>query len=110
MLTRNRGNNQQSCQFDTIQFEIECEAKFVKSEQKYFETNYEIDSDPHQSEAVYRVWDGVLLIGRFSWDRQWWRAEAYYSNRTYIRSLKSLFKVFNSNQKAINYIVRSYEN
>ena len=109
MLTRNRGNNQELCQFDAIQFELECEAKFVKSENQYRKTNYEIDSDPYQSESIYRVWDGVLLIGRFFWDGQWWRGEPYYSNRTYIRSLKSLFRVFNSNTKAINYIIRSDE-
>ena len=106
MLTRNRGNNQQLCQFDAIQFELECEAKFVRAENQYRETQIEIDSDPHHHKSIYRVWDGKLLIGRFSCERKQWRAEPYSSNSTYTRSLKSLVRVFDSNQKAINYIVR----
>lgn len=110
MLTRNRGNNQELCEFDAIQFELECEAKFVKSENQYRETSYEIDSDSCYVESVYRVWDGRLLIGRFSGENRWWRAEPYYLNRTYIRSLESRERVFTYHQKAINHIIRSYEN
>ena len=108
MLTRNRGNNQESCQESAIQFELEWEAKFVKSENQYRETRIEIDSEIHD-ESVYWVWDGILLIGRFSYERKQWRAEPYYKDRTYTRALKSLSRVFNSNQKAINYMIRSYE-
>ena len=109
MLSRHSLCHQDVSNFDAIEYELECEAKFVKSENQYRETQIEIDSDIHD-ESVYRVWDGVLLIGRFSCESKWWRAEPYYKDRTYTRTLKSRIRVFNSNQKAINYIIRSYEN
>lgn len=109
MLTRNCSNNQELCQFDAIQFELECQAKFVRARNQYEETNYEIDSDPHHSKSIYRVWNGVLLIGRFYLKQKRWCAEPYYFNHTYVRSLLSRERIFNSNLRAINYIIRSYE-
>ena len=109
MLSRYSLCHQYGSNFDAIQFELECEAKFIKAENQYRETQIEIDSDPHDRKSIYRVWDGKLLIGRFSCSRQWWRAEPDYKDRTYTYHLKSLVRVFDSNAKAINYIVRSYK-
>lgn len=95
--------------FDALALELKHVQDYEQSQKQYFESNYEIDADNNWYGCLYRVWDGVLLIGTFYFNSLRWCAEPYYSNRTYIRSLKSLSRVFNSNQKAINYIIRSYE-
>lgn len=80
--------------FDAIKFELEREQKFNQSQ---------------WCGCVYRVWDGRILLGTFYQKQKKWIANPYYKNRNYLRLEQSLERTFNSNQRAINHIIRSYE-
>lgn len=109
MLTRIRRNYQDGSDFDALDFELKREQIFNKSEKQYIQPNYEIDSDRDWYGNLYRVWNGRVLLGTFYQKQNKWLANPFYKNRQYIKLEQSLERRFNSNEKAINYIIRSFE-
>ena len=107
MLAWNPRENQQGSNFDAIQFELEREEIFNRSQNSYAE--YEIDRDMKWNSRLYRVWCGRLLLGTFYLKNKKWIANPYYENHKYLGLGESVERQFRSNQLAINHIVRSYE-
>ncbi|MDJ0533179.1 MAG: hypothetical protein QNJ70_11905 [Xenococcaceae cyanobacterium MO_207.B15] len=89
--------------------EIKLADNYEKSQTPYFETNYEVDSEPDCFGSIYRVWVRRLLIGTFYLNQGKWLANPYYKNRSLVRLDYSLSRTFQSNELAIRYIMRCYE-
>lgn len=96
--------------FDALAFELQCAQDFEKAEKQYFSPEYEIDSETDWCGSLYRVWDRKLLIGTFYQKQGKWLSMPYYQNRRYTKLDKDLDKICQSNELAINHIIRSYEN
>ena len=108
MLTRARRNYQDGPDFDAVEFELEREEIFRRSENLYYEPLYEVDSDPHYPD-LYRVWLGMVMLGTFYKKHGRWLANAYFKNRIYLGLGESKERRFRSNQMALDYITNSYE-
>ncbi len=106
MLTRNYSVNQD---FDPVQFETQREQIFHQTE-KQPPIDYEIDSDSDWYGKIYRIWNGRILLGTFHQRNEKWIAEPFYENGKYIKLDCSLQRSFSSDQKAIAYIVGTYQN
>lgn len=96
-------------EFNALAFELRHFEDFQKAEKQYFSPEYEIDSESDCFGSLYRVWDRGLIIGTFCQNKGKWLASAYYQNRCYTRLDKDLDRTFQSNELAINHIIRSYE-
>ena len=105
MLTRNYGDKQD---FNAIEFELAREQIFNRTEQP-LPIDYEVDCDSDWYGQLYRVWNGRTLLGTFHQQNQKWIAEPFYRNRQYIKLDCSMQRSFNSDRKAVEYIVESYQ-
>ena len=101
--------NKSVSDFDALSYEDKHSQDFERTSKQYYESNYEVDADGDWCGCVYRVWDGRVLLGTFYQKQKRWIANPYYKNREYLRLEQSLERTFNSNQRAINHIIRSYE-
>ena len=96
--------------FDVILLEEKLASSYEKSQNLYFETSYEIDSDEDDCfSSLYRIWDRRVLIGTFYQKQGKWLANPYYKNHQYLRLDYSLSRIFRSNELAIGYIISCYE-
>ena len=98
---------QQIKEFNAIAFEIKHAQEFEASQTQY--TEYEIDRDLSWNSRLYRVWDGMVLIGTFYLKNKKWLANPYFKKSVCVGSGCCYERRFRSNESAINYIISSYE-
>ena len=103
MLTRIDRNYQDGSGFNALAFEVKHAQDYEKSQQQY--TEYDLD----WNSRLYRVWDGMVLIGTFYLKNKKWLANPYFKNHSCVGSGCCYERRFRSNESAINYIIRSYE-
>lgn len=109
MLTPIRRDNQDGKDFDALAFEIKHYEDFENAQKPIIESDYEIDSESDWCGSIYRVWKNARLLGVFYQKQGKWLAEPFYLSERQLKPFKSLAKSFQSNEQAINYIIRNYE-